>query len=52
MKKGKLDDAARALASVRGQPIEPEYIQDELAEILANHEYELSVVPQTTYLAS
>lgn len=27
-------------------------LQDELAEIIANHEYELSVVPQTTYLAS
>ncbi|PMD17520.1 general substrate transporter [Hyaloscypha hepaticicola] len=52
VKKGKLDDAARALASVRGQPIESEYIQDELAEIIANHEYELSVVPQTTYFAS
>ena len=52
VKKGKLDAAARALASVRGQPIESEYIQDELAEIIANHEYELSVVPQTTYFAS
>jgi MFS family permease len=52
VKKGRLDDAARALANVRGQPIESEYIQDELAEIIANHEYELSVVPQTTYFAS
>jgi MFS family permease len=52
VKKGKLDNAARALASVRGQPIDSEYIQDELAEIIANHEYELSVVPQTTYFAS
>jgi hypothetical protein len=52
VKKGKLDEAARALANVRGQPIDSEYIQDELAEIIANHEYELSVVPQTTYFAS
>jgi hypothetical protein len=52
VKKGKLDDAPRALANVRGQSIESEYIQDELAEIIANHEYELSVVPQTTYFAS
>ncbi|KAF4627096.1 hypothetical protein G7Y89_g11062 [Cudoniella acicularis] len=52
VKKGKLDDAAKALASVRGQPIDSEYIQDELAEIIANHEYELSVVPQTNYLAT
>lgn len=52
VKKGKIDQAAKALASVRGQPIESEYIQDELAEIIANHEYELSVVPQTSYIAS
>jgi hypothetical protein len=33
-------------------PIDSEYIQDELAEIIANHKYKLSVVPQTTYFAS
>jgi MFS family permease len=52
VKKGKLDLAAKSLCSVRGQPIDSEYIQDELAEIIANHEYELSVVPQGSYLAS
>jgi MFS family permease len=52
VKKGNLGSAAKALSSVRGQPIESEYIQDELAEIIANHEYELSVVPQGSYLAS
>ncbi|KAF2122487.1 high affinity glucose transporter RGT2 [Lophiotrema nucula] len=52
VKKGKLDRAAKALASVRGQPIDSEYIQDELAEIIANHEYEMSIVPQTSYLGS
>jgi sugar porter (SP) family MFS transporter len=50
--KGRLEEAAKALASVRGQPLDSEYIQDELAEIIANHEYELSVVPQTTYMAT
>ena len=50
VKKGKLERAAQALASVRGQPIESEYIQDELAEIIANHEYEQQVIPQTSYL--
>jgi len=50
VKKGKLDKAAKALASVRGQPIDSEYIQDELAEIIANHEYEMSIVPQTSYI--
>jgi len=52
VKKGKLDRAAAALGRVRGQPLDSEYIQDELAEIIANHEYEMSVVPQTSYLGS
>jgi sugar porter (SP) family MFS transporter len=47
---GRLDEAALALASVRGQPIESEYIQDELAEIVANNEYEKQIIPQTSYL--
>ena len=52
VKKGKLDQAAKALSTVRGQPVDSAYIQDELAEIIANHEYELKVVPQTSYLGS
>jgi sugar porter (SP) family MFS transporter len=52
VKKGKLDKAAKALGRVRGQPLDSEYIQDELAEIIANHEYEMSVVPQTSYIGS
>ncbi|KAI9644715.1 hypothetical protein NHQ30_006741 [Ciborinia camelliae] len=51
VKKGRLEDAAKALSDVRGQPIESEFIQDELAEIIANNEYELSVVPQTSYIS-
>lgn len=52
VKKGKLDMAAKALSRVRGQPVDSEYIQDELAEIIANHEYEMSLIPQTSYLGS
>ncbi|KAK0511920.1 hypothetical protein JMJ35_005770 [Cladonia borealis] len=52
VKKGKLEKAAKALASVRGQPIDSDYIQDELAEIIANHEYEMQVIPQTTWIGS
>ncbi|KAF7853413.1 hypothetical protein EAF04_010706 [Stromatinia cepivora] len=51
VKKGRLEEAAKSLSDVRGQPIESEYIQDELAEIIANNEYELSVVPQTSYIS-
>jgi len=50
VKRGKIDQAAVALSNVRGQPIDSEYIQDELAEIIANHEYETSILPQTSYI--
>lgn len=50
VKKGKLDAAVLALASVRSQPIDSEYVQDELAEIVANNEYEKQIIPQTSYL--
>jgi sugar porter (SP) family MFS transporter len=52
VKKGKLEKAAKALARVRGQAVDSELIQDELAEIIANHEYEMSILPQTSYLGS
>ena len=50
VKKGKLGKARKALSSVRGQPPDSDYINDELAEIIANYEYEKKVVPQTTYI--
>ncbi|KAK0627644.1 general substrate transporter [Immersiella caudata] len=52
VQKGKLDLAAKALAIVRGQAVESEYIKDELAEIVANHEYEMQMIPQTSYIGS
>lgn len=50
VKKGKLEQAARALGRVRGQPVDSGYIRDELAEIIANNDYESKVVPQTSYI--
>ena len=50
--KGQLDKAAGVLSRVRGQPVDSEYIQQELAEIVANHEYEMSVIPQSGYFSS
>ncbi|KAG0646568.1 Major facilitator-type transporter ecdD [Hyphodiscus hymeniophilus] len=50
--KGQLDRAAQVLSRVRGQPVDSEYIQQELAEIVANHEYEMSVIPQNGYFSS
>ena len=52
VKKGKLEKAAKALSEVRGQAIDSDYIQDELAEIIANHEYEMQVIPQTSWIGS
>ena len=52
VKRGKLDAAADALARLREQPRDSAYVQQELAEIVANHEYELQVIPQGGYFNS
>lgn len=52
VKKGQLDKAAYVLSRVRGQPRDSELIQQELAEIVANHEYEMQVIPQGGYFDS
>ncbi|OTB05463.1 hypothetical protein M426DRAFT_260623 [Hypoxylon sp. CI-4A] len=52
VKKGRIEEAAKALAFVRGQPLESEYVRDELAEIVANNEFELQHIPQTSYVGS
>lgn len=52
VKRGRLDSAANTLARLRGQAHDSELIQNELAEIVANHEYELQVIPSGSYFAS
>lgn len=52
VKRGKIDAAAASLANLRSQPQESEYVQQELAEIIANHEYELKLIPSTSWLGS
>lgn len=52
VKRGDIEKATAVLARLRGQPAESEYIQQELAEIIANHEYELQIIPQGSYFAS
>ncbi|KAF2152221.1 monosaccharide transporter [Myriangium duriaei CBS 260.36] len=47
VKKGKLEEAARSLSRVRGQPANSEYIIQELAEIVANYEYEMRIIGKT-----
>lgn len=52
VRKGRVDRAAHALSRVRGQPEDSVYVKEELAEIIANHEYELQVTPQGGYWAT
>lgn len=52
VKKGDIEKATIALAQVRDQPRDSAYVQDELAEIIANNEYEKAHIPETSYVGS
>lgn len=52
VKRGRLDDAAQSLSRVRGQPVDSDYIQVELSEIIANEEYERMIIPDTGFVGS
>jgi SP family sugar:H+ symporter-like MFS transporter len=52
VKKGRVDAASVALGRIRGHPAHSDYVQHELAEIVANHEYETSIIPSDTYFSS
>ena len=52
VKKGNLEKATNSLSRVRGQPPQSDYIQHELAEIVANEEYERALIPSTTWFGS
>ena len=47
-----MEKAATVLERLRDQPQGSVLVQEELAEIIANHEYELSVIPQNGYFSS
>ncbi|KAL3458212.1 general substrate transporter [Aspergillus heterothallicus] len=49
VRKGNLAQATRVLARIRGQPHDSQYIQEELAEIVANYEYEMMLIPPGGY---
>lgn len=42
VKRNRLDDAARSLSQLRGQPADSQYVKDELAELVANYKYEMT----------
>jgi sugar porter (SP) family MFS transporter len=52
VKKGRIEAARNALARVRGQPEDSIFVQSELAEIIANEEYERALIPDTTWFGS
>lgn len=52
VKRGNVAAATDALSRLRGQPKESEYIQYELAEIVANEEFERQLIPSTTWFGS
>ena len=52
VKKGRVDAARMVLSRLRGQSPESEYIEAELAEIVANAEYERQVIPNTGWFGS
>lgn len=50
VKRGRVEKARSALARVRGQPPDSEYVEAELAEIIANEEYERSLTPAGSWV--
>jgi MFS family permease len=50
IKKGKLQKARMALCRVRGQPADSQLVEMELAEIIANEEYERVLIPAGGWL--
>ncbi|KAI1201121.1 general substrate transporter [Nemania serpens] len=49
VRKGELERAADSLSRLRGQDITSDFIKYELAEIVANHEHESSLLPGSGY---
>ncbi|CEJ79814.1 Putative General substrate transporter [[Torrubiella] hemipterigena] len=52
VKKGRIQEAVKSIARLRGQPESSEYVQAEVAEIVANEEYERALIPSTTWFGS
>lgn len=52
VKRGMVEKARLVLARLRGQPAESEYVELELAEIVANADYERQMIPSDNYFSS
>ncbi|THV92922.1 putative glucose transporter rco-3 [Aureobasidium pullulans] len=51
VKRGNVEAARSALARLRGQPGDSDYIEAELSEIVANEEYERSMIPTSGWVS-
>ena len=52
VKKGNHSKAAKVLSRLRGQPEDSNFIKQELAEIIANHETEMATIPNGGYFTT
>lgn len=52
VKRGRIEEARKTLAQLRGQPADSMYVEAELAEIVANAEYERQMSPSNSYFDS
>jgi len=52
VKKGDVARAKHSLSRLRGQPADSLFVQEEVAEIVANHQYEMAVIPTGGYWSS
>jgi sugar porter (SP) family MFS transporter len=50
VKRGRVEKARASLSRLRGQPADSEYVEAELAEIIANEEYERSLIPAGSWI--
>jgi len=50
VKRGRVEKARESLCRLRGQPPDSEYVEAELAEIIANEEYERSLIPAGSWI--
>ncbi|KAH7118639.1 general substrate transporter [Dactylonectria estremocensis] len=50
VKKGDIPAATRSLSRLRGQPEDSVFVQSELAEIVANEEYERALIPSSSWI--
>ena len=50
VKRGRVEQARKSLSILRSQPPESEFVESELAEIIANEEYERALIPAGSWL--